>query len=106
MQPGRARLIDLLVETGAAPQIEVIYNSNLTILPDGALEQHAAFGSVTIFASCDGVGPKFEQIRVGGRRNNFVSNLRQARGHVNLIMDVTAAGQSRGPTQAARVRRH
>ncbi len=89
MQPGRARLIDLLVDSGAAPQIEVVYNSNLTILPAGALERHATFKSVTVFASCDGVDAKFEQIRVGARWDGFVANLRRARIHANLFLDVT-----------------
>lgn len=89
LQPGRARLIQLLIESGAAGGIEVHYNSNLTSLPPGALEAHAAFKSVVIYASCDGVGELFERIRVGARWDVFVANLRQAARHVQLYLDVT-----------------
>jgi hypothetical protein len=88
MQPGHFRLLDLLLETGAAPSIDVVYNSNMTILPDGVLDRLAHFRSAGIGASCDGTGAVFERIRVGASWDVFVRNVRAARGHVRLWLQV------------------
>ncbi|MGH3821273.1 MAG: twitch domain-containing radical SAM protein, partial [Pseudonocardiaceae bacterium] len=54
MQPGHFKMLDLLIETGSAAGIDLVYNSNLTVLPKGVFEQLAQFKSVGIGASCDG----------------------------------------------------
>jgi pyruvate-formate lyase-activating enzyme len=88
MQPGHFRLLDLLVETGAAADIDVVYNSNLTLLPDGIFAKLARFHSAGIGASCDGTGEVFERIRVGARWDTFVNHVRTARQHVTVWLQV------------------
>jgi pyruvate-formate lyase-activating enzyme len=88
LQPGHFRLLDLLVETGAAAGIDVVYNSNLTILPDGLFDRLALFQSAGIGASCDGTGEVFERIRVGAMWETFARNVRLARAHVTLWLQV------------------
>lgn len=88
MQPGQFRLLDLLIEVGVAASIDVVYNSNLTILPDGVFDRLAHFRTVGIGASCDGTGELFERIRVGASWDDFVRNVRIARDHVELWLQV------------------
>jgi pyruvate-formate lyase-activating enzyme len=89
MQPGHFRMLDLLIETGAAAAIDVVYNSNLTILPDGVFGRLARFRSAGIGASCDGTEEVFERIRVGASWDGFVRNVRTARDHVRLWLQVS-----------------
>lgn len=89
LQPGHHRLLDLLIESGVARQIKIHYNSNLTVLPPDLWPRLKQFKHVSIAASCDGVGEVFERIRVGGRWDVFVANLRIARDHVEVWLDVT-----------------
>ena len=88
MQPGHFRLLDLLIDTGAASHIRLTYNSNLTILPDGIFEKLARFRTVEIGASCDGIGATFEHIRVGARWEVFVRNLRVVKQHATVWLAV------------------
>jgi len=89
LQRGHLRLLDLLVNAGAAPDIALHYNSNLTVLPNGIFEILGRFKSVLLAASCDGTGDLFETIRAGAKWPVFVANLRQAREHVKVWLDVT-----------------
>jgi molybdenum cofactor biosynthesis enzyme MoaA len=88
LQPSHERLLDLLIETGAAPRIEIAYNSNLTVLPAGLFERLRQFARVLIAASCDGTGEIFEKIRVGAKWPTFVQNLRTARQQTEVWIDV------------------
>lgn len=89
MQPGHRRLLELLTETGAAGNIKIHYTSNLTVLPPGLWPLLHQFRYASIAASCDGMGEVFERIRVGARWKDFVANLRIAREHVEVWLDVT-----------------
>ncbi len=88
LQSGHFKLLDLLVETGAAGKIDVVYNSNLTILPAHIFDQFEHFQSVGIGASCDGTGEVFERIRTGATWDAFARNVRIAREHVRLWLQV------------------
>lgn len=88
MQTGHFRMLDLLIESGAASQIHVTYHSNMTILPAGLFEQLAQFRLVEIGASCDGTGAVFEQIRTGAGWDVFVRNVRRAKEHVRVWLSV------------------
>jgi len=88
LQPGHFKMLDLLVVTGAAADIDVVYNSNLTVLPPGVFDTLARFHSVNIGASCDGVGEVFERIRVGARWPVFARNVREASRHVPVTLAV------------------
>jgi sulfatase maturation enzyme AslB (radical SAM superfamily) len=89
MQPGHRRLLELLTETGVAGNIKIHYNSNLTVLPPGLWPLLHQFEYASIAASCDGTGEVFERIRVGARWEDFVANIRVAREHVEVWLDVT-----------------
>lgn len=79
----------MLAESGAACDIKIHYNSNLTLLPSDLWPRLQQFKSASIAASCDGVGEVFERIRVGARWEEFATNLRVAREHVEVWLDVT-----------------
>lgn len=89
LQPGHRRLLNLLAETGAAGNIQIHYTSNLTVLPPGIWTLLHQFKRASIAASCDGIGEVFERIRVGARWGDFIANLRLARDHVEVWLDVT-----------------
>jgi MoaA/NifB/PqqE/SkfB family radical SAM enzyme len=88
LQQGHMRLLDLLIEVGAAPSIHLAYHSNMMTLPAGIFDRLSHFRSVEIGASCDGVGPIFEKIRTGGRWDLFVRNVRTAKQHVDVWLSV------------------
>ncbi|TDC67361.1 radical SAM protein [Micromonospora sp. KC207] len=88
MQPGHFALLDLLVETGDAGNVDVVYNSNLTVLPESVFDRFRHFKSIGIGASCDGYGEVFERIRQGAKWETFIANVRRARSEVNLWLQV------------------
>lgn len=77
LQPSHRRIINLLIETGAAPSVDLVYNTNLTVLPQDILQAFSHFRSVEIGASCDGIGAVYERIRSGANWPTFVRNLRR-----------------------------
>ncbi|WP_438388832.1 twitch domain-containing radical SAM protein [Actinopolyspora saharensis] len=89
LQPGHFALLDLLVETGNAGNVDVVYNSNLTVSPERARELFPHFKSIGIGASCDGVGEVFERIRVGGKWEDFLENVRRLKTEVDLWIQVS-----------------
>jgi sulfatase maturation enzyme AslB (radical SAM superfamily) len=89
LQPGHYRLLEVLTTSGAACNIKIHYNSNLTVLPADLWPRLSQFKSASIAASCDGIGEVFEHIRLGARWEQFVANLRIAREHVEVWLDVT-----------------
>lgn len=100
LAPGHFRLLELLVEEGAAPNIGLEYNTNLTVLPPGLFERLAPFALVQMRASCDGVGRTFESIRVGASWDRFVANVRIAKQHVDVILDVAVQRDNIGDLAA------
>lgn len=89
LQPGHHRLLDVLTECRAARNIKIHYTSNLTVLPPGLWSRLRQFKHASIAASCDVIGEVFERIRVGARWEEFVANIRVAREHVEVWLDVT-----------------
>lgn len=90
LQPGHFRLLDLLIETGNAQNVDIVYNSNMTILPEDVFARFRRFKSVGIGASCDGTGEVFERIRTGARWPVFVRNVRRAKPEVDVWLQVAA----------------
>lgn len=88
MQPLHFRALDLLISTGAAAQIELVYNSNLTLVPEGIFDSFRHFESVCIGASCDGTGATFEAIRRGAKWADFERNVDLYRRHVRVLLQV------------------
>ena len=93
MQRRQFELVDLLLASGAAPRIDLVYTTNLTLLPLGFLDRLRPFKSVALSASCDGVGPVFERIRVGATWDRFVRNLDEAQRHDHVRVSLTASPQ-------------
>jgi molybdenum cofactor biosynthesis enzyme MoaA len=93
MQRRQFELVDLLLRSGSAPGIELVYTTNLTLLPRGFLERLRPFKSVEIAASCDGVGAVFEQIRVGGKWERFVRNLDEVQANDHVQVSLMASPQ-------------
>ncbi|WP_085066158.1 twitch domain-containing radical SAM protein [Catenuloplanes japonicus] len=89
LQPGHFAMLELLVETGNAGNVDIAYNSNLTVSPERAMKLFPHFKSVGIGASCDGVGEVFEYIRTGGKWADFVANLRLLRTEVDIWLQVS-----------------
>jgi hypothetical protein len=55
--------LDLCVRSGRAGQIDLSYNSNITVLPERAVRLWPHFRSVSLYCSVDGVGPLNDYIR-------------------------------------------
>ncbi len=79
LQAGHRRAIELLVESGRAPLVDLVYNTNLTVLPNWCLDAWTKFRRVDLGVSCDGVGELFEEIRQGARWSSLVGNLARLR---------------------------
>jgi organic radical activating enzyme len=88
MQPLHFKALELFISTGAAARIELVYNSNLTLVPDGILDCFRNFESVCIGASCDGTGAIFESIRRGAKWEDFVRNIDLYRQHARVLLQV------------------
>jgi sulfatase maturation enzyme AslB (radical SAM superfamily) len=89
LQSMHLRMLDLLIDRGVAGQVSLRYNSNLTVLPDGIFERFAQFADVLVSASCDGTGAVFERIRVGANWDLFVRNMRTAKQHIDIELEVS-----------------
>jgi sulfatase maturation enzyme AslB (radical SAM superfamily) len=89
LQPLHFKLIDMLIDRNCAAQIDLGYNTNLTILPRGIFEKLGKFKSVDIGASCDGTGKVFESIRVGAKWDTFIKNVRETKKHFPVRLAVT-----------------
>jgi pyruvate-formate lyase-activating enzyme len=89
LQPMHFRMLELLIDSGCAGDVDLGYNTNLTVLPQGIFEKLKLFKSVDLGASCDGTGAVFERIRVGARWETFVRNVREAKRHFPVRLAVT-----------------
>jgi MoaA/NifB/PqqE/SkfB family radical SAM enzyme len=91
MQRRHFTLIDILLASGAAHQIDLVYTTNLTVLPRNFLDGLREFSSVELAASCDGIGEVYERIRVGGTWERFVRNVEhvQEHEHVRIFLMVS-----------------
>jgi radical SAM family protein len=89
LQPAHMRLIRSLIDSGRAPNIDLHYNSNLTVLPKDAIGSFDHFRRVVVAASCDGVGNTFERIRRGAKWETFLTNLRLIKVAAETWLDVS-----------------
>jgi pyruvate-formate lyase-activating enzyme len=102
LQPGHGRPLDMLVDVGAADSIDLVYDTNLTVVPPAWLSRLADFRTINVGAWCDGVGPVFERIRVGASWDGFVRNLRTVRAHASRVW-LSVAPQRDSVTDLANV---
>ena len=79
LQRGHRLVLDALIDAGVAGDVNLVYNTNLSLWPARTVAKLREFRSVGIGASCDGTGPTFEAIRVGATWGRFVANLEAAR---------------------------
>jgi pyruvate-formate lyase-activating enzyme len=89
LQPSHFKLLELLIDNGCAADIDLGYNTNLTVLPEGIFEKLGKFKSVDIGASCDGTEDVFESIRAGAKWDTFVKNVRETKKHFRVRLAVT-----------------
>lgn len=75
LQPAHRRFLTQLSSSAHASRIELHYSSNLTVAPRRVLALFEKFRSVTVAASCDGLGETFETIRCGAKWSTFTTNL-------------------------------
>lgn len=88
LQATHFRLLDLLIERCLNRDVILEYNTNLTIVPRGLVPRLKSFTHVIIGASCDGIGPLYERIRVGATWNTFVLNLRRLKKYFRMRLDM------------------
>jgi len=89
LQPSHTKLLSLFAQNGVAANIDLVYNSNLTVIPSGLFKLWDNFKSVSMGASCDGVGSLFERIRRGAKWEVFVKNVRLMKQHAVVRLAVT-----------------
>ncbi len=70
-------LLEHLIDSGKAKNINLHYNTNGTIYPEEAIPIWDKFKSVEISFSIDNIGPKFEYERYGDSWQNVNSNIKR-----------------------------
>lgn len=73
--PKHLEFLEHLVQVGAAKNIYLEYNSNLTILPKAVLELWTHFRSVGVGISVDGIGKYHEYLRFPAKQKILEQNL-------------------------------
>jgi sulfatase maturation enzyme AslB (radical SAM superfamily) len=73
--PEMVKVLELCVDSGYAGQIELSYNTNLTVIPDRLPELWPRFRSVTLICSVDGFGRVNDYIRYPSRWSDIDRNL-------------------------------
>jgi pyruvate-formate lyase-activating enzyme len=73
--PEMVQALELLVRSGRAGEIELSYNTNLTVLPEKVTSLWQHFKSVSILASVDGFGRMTEYIRRPSKWKDIDRNL-------------------------------
>ncbi len=76
IMPAMEKFLKICVAQNCAKDIDLTYNTNLTVLHDRVTSLWKHFKSVTLLCSIDGFGPLNEFIRQGSRWETLVKNLR------------------------------
>jgi len=88
-------LLEEYVKLGYSKNINLLYNSNLTVLrykDKDIFELWAQFKSVTVNVSIDAVGEKFEYIRSGASWQQVIDNLNRLRNsNINITIACTVS---------------
>jgi MoaA/NifB/PqqE/SkfB family radical SAM enzyme len=77
VNPFVRRLIDTLIDRGAAAHVSLEISTNATVLPPPLIEQLSRFANVRLFLSIDGYGPLYEYIRYPGKWDRVAKNLEE-----------------------------
>jgi sulfatase maturation enzyme AslB (radical SAM superfamily) len=75
--PEMVEALELCVRSGRAGQIELSYNTNLTVLPEKVTSLWRHFRSVSVLCSVDGFGRTTEYIRRPSKWSDIDRNLRK-----------------------------
>jgi len=75
--PEMVEALELLARSGRAGEISLVYNTNLTVLPEKVTSLWHHFRSVSVLCSVDGFGRMNEYIRRPSKWNDIDSNLRK-----------------------------
>ena len=78
VNPFVRKLIDTLIERGAAANVSLEISTNATVLPPPLIEQLSKFATVRLFLSIDGHGPLYEYIRYPGKWDRVSKHLEEA----------------------------
>ena len=88
-------LLEEYVKLGYSKNINLLYNSNLTVLrykDKDIFDLWGQFKSVTVNVSIDAVGEKFEYIRSGASWQQVIDNLNRLRdSNINIIIACTVS---------------
>lgn len=74
--PEMAQALEACIRSGRAREIELSYNTNLTVLPESVTSLWPHFRSVSLLCSVDGFGPVNDYIRRPSRWSDIDRNLR------------------------------
>lgn len=88
--PEVARALDVCIEEGCAPRIELTFNTNVTKLPRAMTERWPRFRGVVLALSLDGVGAVNDYVRHPARWATLERNLRTI-DEEHARLNVTAA---------------
>jgi MoaA/NifB/PqqE/SkfB family radical SAM enzyme len=77
VNPFIRKLIDTLIERGAAGRITLEISTNVTVFPRPLVEKLARFAFVRLFLSIDGCGPLYEYIRYPGKWDTVSRHLHE-----------------------------
>lgn len=72
-------IVQMAIETGAASDIDLIYNSNGTVFDEKIVKYWMDFRYVTLNLSIDDVGPRYEYERYGAQWDKVKENLKKYR---------------------------
>ena len=73
--PEMVQVLELLVASGRAGEINLAYNTNITVLPEKVTRLWSKFRSVSLLCSIDGFGPLNEYIRRPSKWRDIDRNL-------------------------------
>ncbi len=85
LQKKHQELLEGLVEIGSAKNIELEYNTNLSVLPERILELWNHFAAVGVGVSIEGVERHYEYIRFPAKFSRLVENLHKIDRSANHI---------------------
>ena len=89
LQAMHGRLLEMLIQSGHASHIDLVYSTSLSLLPESFGPALLRFRSAEIEASCDGRGELFERIRRGASWEQFARNLESLRPYGRITLAVT-----------------
>jgi sulfatase maturation enzyme AslB (radical SAM superfamily) len=73
--PEMVEVLETCISSGRSPEIDITYNTNITVLPEKVTKLWPFFHSVSVMCSIDGFGPLNDYIRRPSRWRDIERNL-------------------------------